>query len=105
MSASITFHGYTGCGDCPLQHNGLCAESKVSVQVRFKGPEYADDWGRQVQVFSKGETVNAEIHIRDNVVYCVGVVTDDYSDYVNENNVEIIFPETSQARISADIDS
>lgn len=81
---------YKGCGVCKL--NGSCKEYKQKVNILFKKSEKADNWGRIVTVFSKGEKVEGEAVIKEDKVYCATAksnIYEEYEDFIGLNNVDI----------------
>lgn len=81
---------YRGCGACKL--SGACKEYKKNVNITFNKSERADNWGRIVTVFSKGETVKGEAVIKGDKVYCASAQSnlyEGYEDFIGLNNVTI----------------
>ena len=83
---------YNGCGCCGA--SGLCGElKKEKVKIKFKSNEMADNWGRYVAVFRKGEEVEAEAIIDGNTVMCITATSkiySDYTDFIDINNIELV---------------
>lgn len=83
---------YRGCGKCKLCSNSGCAGEIVPVKITFLKPQVADDWGRMVTVFNKGDVVQGKARIKDNIVYCVtarSTIYDDYEDYIDTSNIKV----------------
>ncbi|MPM11358.1 hypothetical protein SDC9_57701 [bioreactor metagenome] len=81
---------FKGCGACKL--NGSCKEYKKNVNITFDKSEKADNWGRIVTVFSKGETVRGEAVIKDDKIYCASAqsnIYEGYEDFIGLNHVTI----------------
>ncbi|EOR20550.1 hypothetical protein A500_16470 [Clostridium sartagoforme AAU1] len=81
---------FKGCGACKL--NESCKEYKKNVNITFDKSEKADNWGRIVTVFSKGETVRGEAVIKDDKIYCASAqsnIYEGYEDFIGLNHVTI----------------
>lgn len=84
---------FRGCGACKLIEENLeCKKFFTQVEVAFKEAQMADNHGRLVTVFSKGEIVRGEAVIKDNIVYCVSAKSNiygEYEDFIDLRNIEI----------------
>lgn len=81
---------YKGCGNCKL--NGACKDFQRSVNIRFNKSERADNCGKIVTVFRKGEIVEGKAVIKDDKVYCASAKSNIYKgyyDFVGLNNITI----------------
>lgn len=73
---------YKGCGACKLCNKNIdCNKMHVPVKITFKKSQIADNWGKAVTVFEKGETVSGKAVIKDNVVYCIFAKSSIYKGY------------------------
>lgn len=84
---------FKGCGACNLCKEEVdCKSFNTPISITFNKSQKADDWGRLVTVFSKGETVQGYAIIKDNEVYCASAksnIYDEYEDFINLNNIDI----------------
>lgn len=79
------------CANCPLSGKD-CEQYKIDCKVKFKRDEKADNWGRMVTVFNKGDFVNGHAVLKDGKLYCVSAESDiypDYTDFVDNQSVYI----------------
>lgn len=84
---------FKGCGNCELSGKDFdCVKNSILVNITFKNNEKADNWGKMVTVFRKGETVKGYAVVKDNVGYCVSAISnlyEGYEDFVSTDNVEV----------------
>jgi hypothetical protein len=80
-----------GCGSCPI--NKRCRDvSKVPVLVTFLADQYADNWGRIVKVFQKGDTTKGMARVFQGTAYCITAKSrryPEYHDYIQLNNINV----------------
>lgn len=84
-------HEFKGCGKCKLLECD-CRLISVPVKITFKKDEKADNWGRIVTVFRKGETVKGYAVVdKDRTVCCASAASNiyDYEDFINLENADI----------------
>ena len=82
---------FKGCEKCKLLGCD-CRLISVPVKITFKKDEKADNWGRIVTVFRKGETVKGYAVVdNNNVVYCASAESNiyNYEDFISLENVDI----------------
>ncbi len=90
----LTLGEYKGCGSC--SYYDWCKNGKINkkkIKVRFIRNERADDWGRFVTVFSKGEEIVVEANTVGNTVLCAiakSRLYPDYVDFISLENIEIV---------------
>lgn len=84
---------FKGCGACDLcKENVDCKKMNVLVSITFNKSQKADDWGKLVIVFRKGETVKGYAVIKDNEIYCASAKSNiykEYEDFIGLENVLI----------------
>lgn len=90
---NLVFENFEGCGTCILcKEVPNCKKIHVPVEITFTKPQKADNWGRLVIVFDKGEKINGMAVIKDNKVYCASAksnICEEYEDFIELKNVEI----------------
>ena len=91
--SKLILREFNGCGGCKLRGTDIdCNSITVPVSITFNKPQKADNWGRLVTVFRKGETVKGDAVIKDNEVYCASAqsnIYEEYEDFIKLNNVDI----------------
>lgn len=92
-SSELVLGDFKGCGECELcKENCDCGKIDVPVKITFNKSQKADDWGRMVTVFRKGETIVGRAVIKDNKVYCASAesnIYDGYDDFISLEDVKI----------------
>ncbi len=84
---------FNGCGNCPACKHDSCVGKEIPVTITFIKDEYADNCGRFVVVFRKGEKVKAMARVLDDTIHCVTAesnIYNGYSDYVSLDNVVVV---------------
>ena len=90
MSSNLVFKEFKGCNECDIK--GKCRGYRKEVNITFNESQKADNWGKFVTVFRKGETVSGYATIKDNIVYCACAESNiykGYQDFIEIENVEI----------------
>ena len=91
--SDLILQNFRGCGSCDLVNEGCnCNNMITSVRIAFKKSQMADNWGRFVTVFSKGEEVIGTAIIKNNKVYCVSArsnIYEDYEDFISLEDIEV----------------
>ncbi|MDD3040817.1 hypothetical protein [Bacteroides sp.] len=91
--AELVLGSYEGCGACDLCSENIdCRKMSVPVNITFLKSQQADNWGRFVTVFKKGEQIKGMAVIKDNKIYCASAESnlyEGYEDFISLENVEI----------------
>ncbi|BDR73654.1 hypothetical protein K144316041_23620 [Clostridium tetani] len=91
--SQLVLKEFKGCGACELCKKNIdCKKLNVPVAITFNKSQKADDWGKFVTVFRKGETVKGYAVIKDNKVYCASAksnIYEEYEDFIGLDNVDI----------------
>ncbi|MFX4261255.1 hypothetical protein ACOBQJ_03525 [Pelotomaculum propionicicum] len=61
------------------------------MSVTFLADQLADNWGRFVKVFGKGETVKGSAIVDGDTIYCITARHEllDYSDFISLERIEV----------------
>jgi hypothetical protein len=88
--ASVKLHKYQGCGACPIVKD--CGDKNIPLQITFLQDQFADNWGRIVRVFRKGETVRGSGRVFNDTLYCATARNEslEYSDFIQLENIEVV---------------
>lgn len=86
----MELHNYQGCGACPIVKD--CGDKNTPLQITFLQDQFADNWGRIVRVFRKGETVRGSGRIFNDTLYCATARNEslEYSDFIQLENIEVV---------------
>ena len=86
----MELHNYQGCGPCPVSDS--CSGKDTPLQITFLQDQFADNWGRIVRVFRKGETVRGSGRLIDGTLYCATATNEmlEYRDFIQLENIEVV---------------